>query len=61
MICTDKTGTLTENRMRAARVWTPLGEVGLQEKRVDLGGGLLLDPVLGFDLHRGALERQLAA
>ena len=23
VICTDKTGTLTENRMRAVRVWTP--------------------------------------
>ena len=25
-ICTDKTGTLTENRMAAVAVWTPLGE-----------------------------------
>ena len=30
VICTDKTGTLTENRMRAMRVWTPLGEVDLE-------------------------------
>ncbi|MGZ4307930.1 MAG: cation-translocating P-type ATPase [Gaiellaceae bacterium] len=30
VICTDKTGTLTENRMRAVRVWTPLGEVDLE-------------------------------
>ena len=27
VICTDKTGTLTENRMRATAVWTPAGEV----------------------------------
>jgi calcium-translocating P-type ATPase len=27
VICTDKTGTLTENRMRATGVWTPAGEV----------------------------------
>jgi calcium-translocating P-type ATPase len=27
VICTDKTGTLTENRMRATRVWTPAGAV----------------------------------
>lgn len=26
VICTDKTGTLTENRMRVQRVWTPAGE-----------------------------------
>ena len=25
-VCTDKTGTLTENRMRAVAVWTPRGE-----------------------------------
>jgi calcium-translocating P-type ATPase len=30
VICTDKTGTLTENRMRAARVWTPVAEVDLE-------------------------------
>jgi magnesium-transporting ATPase (P-type) len=27
VICTDKTGTLTENRMRATTVWTPDGEI----------------------------------
>ncbi|CAG7613976.1 hypothetical protein SBRY_100221 [Actinacidiphila bryophytorum] len=26
VVCTDKTGTLTENRMRAVTVWTPEGE-----------------------------------
>ncbi len=30
VICTDKTGTLTENRMRAVEVWTPLGELDLE-------------------------------
>ena len=30
VICTDKTGTLTENRMRPASVWTPLGELDLE-------------------------------
>ncbi|WP_067537143.1 cation-translocating P-type ATPase [Nocardia crassostreae] len=30
VICTDKTGTLTENRMRAAWVWTSAGEVAAQ-------------------------------
>jgi calcium-translocating P-type ATPase len=29
VICTDKTGTLTENRMRVTTLWTPDGTVGL--------------------------------
>ena len=29
VICTDKTGTLTENRMRVATVWTPDGEASV--------------------------------
>jgi cation-transporting P-type ATPase F len=29
VICADKTGTLTENRMTVRTVWTPSGEVGL--------------------------------
>jgi len=47
VICTDKTGTLTENRMRPVRVWTPLSELDLEHgpapERV-----LAEDPVLGF-------------
>jgi calcium-translocating P-type ATPase len=31
VICTDKTGTLTENRMRASAVWTVAGELLLDE------------------------------
>ncbi len=33
VICTDKTGTLTENRMRPVRVWTADGEVDLEARR----------------------------
>ena len=33
VICTDKTGTLTENDMRAVRVWTGEGEVDLEAPR----------------------------
>ncbi|MEU9045753.1 MULTISPECIES: HAD-IC family P-type ATPase [unclassified Kitasatospora] len=31
VICTDKTGTLTENRMRVTAVWTPGGELALDD------------------------------
>jgi calcium-translocating P-type ATPase len=30
VICTDKTGTLTQNRMRVTRAWTPDGESSLE-------------------------------
>ena len=54
VICTDKTGTLTENRMRAMRIWTPLGELDLED-RLDPRLALGDNPVLGF------LGRTLAA
>jgi calcium-translocating P-type ATPase len=47
VICTDKTGTLTENRMRAVRVWTPLGELDL-EAGSDVAAAVSADPVLGL-------------
>ena len=47
VICTDKTGTLTENRMRAVRIWTPLGELDLEDD-TDLTEALATDPVLGL-------------
>ncbi len=54
VICTDKTGTLTENRMRAVHIWTPLRELDL-EGTVDLETAATADPVLGF------LARAIAA
>ena len=37
VICTDKTGTLTENRMRPIAVWTLKGEVALDAERTAAG------------------------
>ena len=31
VICTDKTGTLTENRMRATTIWTAAGATDLEQ------------------------------
>jgi calcium-translocating P-type ATPase len=47
VVCTDKTGTLTENRMRAIRIWTPVGELDL-EGDIDLEAALAANPVLGL-------------
>ena len=47
VICTDKTGTLTENRMRAVRIWTPVSAIDL-EGDVDLEAVIAADPVLGL-------------
>jgi calcium-translocating P-type ATPase len=40
VICTDKTGTLTENRMHATAVWTPERAVNLEGEEVGGGGGV---------------------
>ncbi len=39
VICTDKTGTLTENRMRVTVVWTPDGETDLTAGTVPVAAG----------------------
>jgi calcium-translocating P-type ATPase len=47
VICTDKTGTLTENRMGAVRIWTPVGEVDL-EAESDVEAALAANPLLSM-------------
>ncbi|MEP6298828.1 MAG: cation-transporting P-type ATPase, partial [Ilumatobacter sp.] len=43
-ICTDKTGTLTQNRMRVIEVWTPAGIVHLGGDGYDPTGTIAADP-----------------
>jgi Ca2+-transporting ATPase len=40
VVCTDKTGTLTENRMVIERVWTPAGEYRVRASGYDPGGSV---------------------
>ncbi len=43
ILCVDKTGTLTENRMRVARLWTPSASVDVnQASRFDAGAAALI-------------------
>jgi P-type Ca2+ transporter type 2C len=59
VICTDKTGTLTQGRMQVERVWTPEGEVTVTGSGYDPDGALLADG-LPVDLTaRPALSRLL--
>ena len=62
VICTDKTGTLTENEMTVERVWTPAGVVVVEGAgyepfgRFLAAGGVVVDPApLGGLLRAGLL------
>ncbi|MFV9475104.1 cation-translocating P-type ATPase [Advenella sp. RU8] len=39
VLCTDKTGTLTENRMALVQVWLPSGETGILDGKAALSDG----------------------
>ncbi|MGS0687040.1 cation-translocating P-type ATPase [Nakamurella sp. GG22] len=43
-ICTDKTGTLTQNRMSVVAVWTTAGDVTVEGEGYDPGGRLVGSP-----------------
>jgi calcium-translocating P-type ATPase len=48
VICTDKTGTLTRNRMRVTRAWTPDGETSLEDAASTPGARLGLLAQVAF-------------
>ena len=60
VICTDKTGTLTENEMTVQRVWTPSGEVAVEGAGYEPFGrfradGRVVDPAPFAELFRAGL------
>ena len=69
VICTDKTGTLTEDEMTAVRVWTPAGAVEVEGAGYEPFGrfrseGRVVDPAPFRELLRAALlcnDTRLAA
>ncbi len=61
VICTDKTGTLTQGRMMVERVWTLTGEVGVTGFGYDPEGDLTLDGRPVPPVFDAALSRLLDA
>ena len=49
VLCVDKTGTLTQNRMAVRRVWVPGKEIDLQESTAELPSSLLEFAVLASE------------
>jgi calcium-translocating P-type ATPase len=61
VICTDKTGTLTRNRMRVTRAWTPDGETSLEDPAQPPGAGLGLLAEVAFACSTAELAGSAAA
>jgi magnesium-transporting ATPase (P-type) len=60
VICTDKTGTLTENQMTVERIWTPAGELAVEGAGYEPFGrfrrdGQVVDPAPLAELLRAGL------
>ena len=60
VICTDKTGTLTENKMTATAIWTPTGSYQVTGTGYDPAGHIAQDGVKRRASHDPALAALLA-